>query len=261
MTFIRHPAAEWRIAIDSYRRPHPIASKTLALLERHSIDPDRVTVFVADTAELASYAAALAGTPWASRLVVAVPGMTPARNFITAWYPPGTPLLHLDDDLDDLVQLAGKSTTPVPDLTRFIHQGFECCEAAGTALFGVYPTSNPFYMRPKVTTGLRFCIGCCYGTYTNPGQPWATITVPDKDDFERTIKAYLQFGTVIRFDYIAPVTRFAKNPGGQQAHDRLPLMEAAADHLLTTYPDLVRLSTAKRTTPWPELKLIDRGPA
>ena len=83
---------EFVIAIPTYMR---YAVKTLVYLERESVPLELITLFVADEIERDKYAVAYP----AYRIVVGVIGIGPQRNFITAYYPEGTYIVSMDDDI------------------------------------------------------------------------------------------------------------------------------------------------------------------
>jgi len=234
----------YRIAIPSYQRAPRLRDSTLPLLERHLIPAELIDVFVADASEQAVYAATL--DPWTySRLIVAVPGMGAVRNFITDYYDEGQHILFIDDDIRDLISLNDLN------LKTFIISAFAACRAHNLSLFGIYPVSNKFFMRPTMTTDLRYIIGCFYGVINRR----IHVTLDDKEDFERTMLYYLRDGGVVRFNSIAPVTRYYKEPGGMQVTRTLERIHASAVVLAERWPHLCRLQMKKKSG-YSELRLL-----
>ena len=88
----------WQVAIPSYRRAALLRDQTLALLRRHGVARERVTVFVADEVERSEYAAVLDSETYGA-LHVGVPGIAPIRNFMVRHYAPGTQILFIDVDI------------------------------------------------------------------------------------------------------------------------------------------------------------------
>jgi len=72
--------------------------------------------------------------------------------------------------------------------------------------------------------------------------------VPDIDDYERSIRSYLLYGGSVRFNHIAPKTKFKKNNGGCQDSERQNRIEKSKEILMTTYPDLLYLRKRKDDT-------------
>jgi hypothetical protein len=94
---------DYQIAIPSYKRAETIKKKTLKVLESYNIDPNRVTIFVANGEELEAYTNSLLGTRY-QKLVVGVPTIGAQRNFIERYYPEGTRLMMFDDDVDEVTE-------------------------------------------------------------------------------------------------------------------------------------------------------------
>ena len=46
---------DYQIAIPSYKRPETIKKKTLRVLSEYNIDPQKITIFVADDSEYFAY--------------------------------------------------------------------------------------------------------------------------------------------------------------------------------------------------------------
>lgn len=242
---------DYQIAIPSYKRAETLKTQTLTTLERHGVNPDRVTIFVATEAERLEYAQTI---PAHYRLVVAAPGKFNAVKFYnTNHYPAGTPLLNIDDDISRLDQLTadGKLTPYTGTLDDLVEQAFNLCQKYGTTLWGINPVANGFYMNPNNTIGLRFICGNFYGSYagdyaiTNPKRRQTT----SGDDFETTIQAFIINGAVIRLDWIAPQTRMFA-PGGIDAElkdngiaDRQTDNTQALLEIAAKYPDLIRVVT------------------
>ena len=69
----------YQIAIPSYKRPETIKVKTLDLLQKHNIDKNKITIFVADDEELQIYNKSLNNQ---YKIVKGVPTIGKQRNLI-----------------------------------------------------------------------------------------------------------------------------------------------------------------------------------
>jgi hypothetical protein len=226
----------YRVAIPSYKRAPRLRDSTLPLLQRHHIDPALIDVFVADEEEKAIYTATL--DPWTyGSLIVAVPGIRAVRNFIADYYDDGQHLFCIDDDIRDIISLNDF------DLKTFIETGFAECHKRNLNIFGIYPVANKFFMRDNITTDLRYIIACFYGMINRR----IHVTLDDKEDYERTILYYLRDGGVIRFNSIAPITRYYKEPGGMQVTRTKERIHASAVALAERWPHLCRLNLKKKS--------------
>ena len=233
------------MAIPSYRRAALLRDQTLALLRRHGVARERITVFVADEVERSEYAAVLDSETYGA-LHVGVPGIAPIRNFMVRHYVPGTQILFIDDDIRELMEFdAGchRGLRPLQDLQSFVSTAFAEAARTGFRLWGIYLIDNGYFMRSRATTDLRYIVGCFFGL-VNPG-PVLEITQPFKEDFERSISMYLLDGGVLRFNHVTPVTRYWTTPGGNNVERKRELANEAALALHRTYPDLTRLRKKK----------------
>lgn len=228
----------WRVAIPSYKRATRLRDTTLELLRKHAVPRERIDVFVADAEEHALYLATLDPATYGN-LIIAVPGMGAVRNFMTDYYDEGQPILYMDDDIIDLLTL-----DPSFNFCYFVNRAFATCIHDRLRLWGIYPVANKFFMRPKTTDGLNYIVGCFYGVLNNRS---IRVTLDDKEDFQRTILYFLADGGVLRYGWVAPVTRYYKTPGGMQILRTTQRILESAQYLADTYPDLCRLNLKKKS--------------
>jgi len=248
----------YRVVVPSYRRAAALPIKTLAMLDRHGIDPARISIVVADEQERAVYDRIMPAEKY-GELLVAVPGMGAVRNWIQEHFAEGELLWCIDDDIKELYErVDDKTKRPVADLHGFVTNAFHVLQETGLGLWGIYPVLNPFFMDEGYTTDLRYIIGCCWGC-TNRHGPDFAVTLDDKEDFERTIKYYLADGGVVRFSGVAPATNYYDEPGGMQVERTEDRVTASAKVLVERYPDLCTLNTGKKSG-HAEVRLKDRRP-
>jgi hypothetical protein len=240
---------DYQIAIPSYKRAELLKTATLATLERYGVDPDRVTIFVANNDEATDYRAAL-DSKW--KIVVGVIGKVNQQRFYHNYYLPGTRLLNLDDDVYDIQQVNNLHKLEASSMTvdEIVELGFSICEQAGAKLWGINPVNNGYFMKPWAVVGLRYICGNFYGNYA--GDP--AIIGPDRpssissgDDYETTFRSYLQNGSVVRIEYLTPITKYFA-PGGidQELKDR-GITDRQVEHstelraIIDRYPELALL--------------------
>lgn len=278
------------IAIPSYNRPDLIQVKTLALLHRHSIPANKITIFVANQEQLELYKSKI--PVWLyGNLVVGVIGLRNQRNFIMDYYSEGTHIVQMDDDLDKIMELiiepqttshltSRRGTTisrasrkksirvsrkssrssrrmkPITDLDGFITRAFEICKNKGIFLWGVYPLANARFMTPKITTDLRFIVGPFWGII-NRHRPDLRLTIDEKENAERTLQHYVIDGAVLRFNYVGIETRYYKNKGGMQDEGKNRKEEALKSvyYLHKKYPKLTKIHLSKKSG-MPEIKML-----
>lgn len=211
---------DYRVAIPSYRRPAGVRDKTLSVLLKHNVDPERVSVFVANEQEYDDYKRELANTPFKNNLVIGEIGLQAQRRIIQNHYPEGTKLICFDDDIYEVLRkVDDKTVVPVENLEQQVFfRGFEECEKNNAYLFGIYAVNNPMFMKHKVSVGLYFCVGCLWGVINRHGDD-LKITIDEKEDYQRTLQHYVKDGAVVRLDDITIKTKYYAEPGGMQGTD------------------------------------------
>jgi hypothetical protein len=234
---------EYEIAIPSYQRPKICADATVATLANYGIDLKRVTVWVADEIQAEEYREQL---PREVRIGVAMKGKVNAQRHYHKQYAPGTRLVNFDDDLYDFHEKLGDKLTPLTvSLDRVIETGFNVAEKVGAKLWGINAVANGFFLSDSITVGLRYIPGAFYGNYAGDeaitGQ--RVLDGSSGDDYETSIRSFILNGSVVRLDYLCPITKnFAK--GGIDAELKsLGIEDRQIDHknklekLAEAYPD------------------------
>lgn len=247
----------WTICIPSYRRPRTIQSKTLATLKRYQIPSECIYIFVADEQDKDIYEDSIPPTDYHA-IVIARPGLAPARNFILDYFPRDTKLVMIDDDVTGfVVRTEEGKISPLPCLRSIIDLGFQQAQEHSACLWGVYPTPNGFFMTPNISYDLKFIVGSFWGI-VNPGTEGMTLPYSEKEDYIRTLLAYERDGAVVRINYVSPKTSYYKEPGGMQEDpQRLQNQHIAVQYILERWPDKV-LRNNRRKSPFPEILLRRR---
>ena len=247
---------EYQIAIPSYKRANTLKEKTLALLTRHDVNPDLVTVFVANDDEHKSYSEALKDTPY-KNIVVGQVGMGAIRRFIQKHYAEGTYVMNFDDDIQECYKkIDDKTMLPVTDLKQeVIVRGFTACEENDAKLFGIYAAANPMFMKNRIAVGIYYCIGSCWGLVTRHDED-LSVQLDDKEDFERTLQHYVKDGKVVRLDDITVKSKYYTEEGGMQVTRTTDRILKSAENLVERFPGLCTMYI-RETTGHAELRLRD----
>lgn len=252
--------SDYRVAIPSYKRVDLLITKTLNYLGETDVDSSCVDIFVGTQKEKEYYESRLNKETY-DRLIVGEVGMKQIRNFMNTYYPEGFKVFFIDDDIDMLqVKITDKEKSTLTLLDSFINQAFYICELENCPIFGIYPVNNPLFMKHKVTTDLRYINAVCYGCIINH-DPELLVTVESKESIERTIKYYLKYGKVIRFNNVAPRTSYYTVSGGMQSKEfgsREERDERSVKYLLETYPELTELKKKMTKGRFYEIKLVDK---
>ena len=283
------------IVIPSYNRVDIIQVKTLALLRRHGISSTKINIFVANQEEYDLYNKTINKQLY-NKLIIGVIGLKNQRNFIMKYYPEGTHIVQMDDDLDNIVELvitkknkssrqqnhtnnitnnkvfnksgksikssikSGKSSIksikPITNLDKFIIKAFNICNDNKIFLWGVYPLANAYFMTPSTTTDLRFIVGPFWGII-NRHKPELQLTINEKENSERTLQHWTYDKTVLRFNYIGIDTKYYTNKGGLQSEGKNRQKEALKSvHYLHNKYPTLTKIYLGKKSGMPELKFI-----
>jgi hypothetical protein len=228
------------IAIPSYDRPEAIVQKSLKTLSDGGVPNNLVHIFVANKLEEKRYTTVVPKKLY-GKIVVGKIGITEQRKYIINYYPENQPIVSIDDDVEGLFKkVSDKELKKIKDVHKFFNNAFQTLKKENLYIWGIYPVHNPFFMKNKTTTDLKFIIGTLYGFInrkTDTIQPSSKIK--EKEDYEQSIKYFMKDGGVVRFN---DVTIKAKKhaPGGLGVTEgRLEANRVAAEYLEKNYPGYV----------------------
>lgn len=245
----RKVTGDYVVAIPSYKRATTLTEKTLSTLKKYRIPSSKIYIFVADKEEEEVYRNTVPKDLY-FKIIVAVKGVKEVRNFITGYFPIGKHLVCMDDDVKGFIEYDEKEKRhekPLVSLERVLKRGFAECKQAGARMWGIYASANGFFMKPTVSTDLKFIVGCFFGII-NPGLKELTLPISEKDDYYRSLRMYELDGSVVRLNFIAPKTAYYKEPGGMQSDpERKKKQELAVKFLLKEYPDWVKLNPTRKS--------------
>jgi len=220
------------VAIPSYRRSETIVAKTLSFLHHSRYPSNRITIFVANRDEEATYLAAIPKDLY-HRIIVAAPGLSAARNCISAYYPEGEWILQIDDDVRGL-----KGGELLPWLASAIPRA----EAAGAELAGIMPNSNSMNFSDKWTTHLTHIIGAFFLVKNRRSIHCSRC---EKEDYERSILYFKRTGAVLRYKGMGVITKYNQGGGGLQYENRSWRMREGAVALSQEHPMFCKMIEKK----------------
>lgn len=263
---------QYQIAIPSFKRDGTLVEKTLKVLEQYKVDPKRVTIFVANEAEREKYAKTLAHSPY-QNLVIAQEGIKEVRNFMWTYYPEGTPVIFMDDDLKKVQVLDPTDRTkliPAPDLFEdVINPGFNAMRENHAYIWGIYAAGNAGFMAgmesdPKpdpsgknsaaITIGNVYIIGSFFGAVIRH-DPKLLVGCADKEDHERSVTHFIKDGRVVRLDFATVESGYYTEKGGLQETRTDETVKVGAEYMLKHYPKYVKVYQRPSTGYW-EVKHI-----
>ncbi|NDH68964.1 MAG: hypothetical protein EBY22_13885, partial [Gammaproteobacteria bacterium] len=138
-----------------------------------------------------------------------IKGLPEVRNFIFDYFPKDKPLVSFDDDVRGFIELDAKSKggkRKLKDLSAMFDRGFEECKKTGAKFWGVYPVSNPFFMKDKVSTDFKFIIGSFWGCFNPKDDVRILIGNGEKEDYQRTIQFWQRDQAIVRLNDVAVQT-------------------------------------------------------
>ena len=259
---------EYKIAIPSYKRHTTLKKKTMQVLAHYKVPAKLIHIFVANKEEAKNYRETLEPGTY-GKIVIGKKGIREIRNFMAQYFAEGEKIVYLDDDISKIWECYSKGDPKskkdnklkqLESFDKFVKSAFKLSQRTGFHNWGVYPTDNPYFMKPTlpdkshISQDLKFLIGFFTGVINSHDAEVRTIS--DKEDYERTIKYYLKDGGVLRFNNISCNTRCYKEPGGIQTDRKKENSRVNANKLIQNYPDLVKINEA-RNSGFVEIRLRD----
>ena len=201
----------FEIAIPSYNRANLIGKKTLKLLLDFGVTSDKILIFVRDEEQKKEYIKHL-GDCFRFHLT-GQSGIDSTRNYLRDYYHKSDfdGVLFIDDDITNFTEMGNPISIPFMDLITYF---FEETKKRGLRLWAVNALNNVFYMRDKITTTLRYCIGAFQGLIIDKEKPLIFCDVGHFEDFQFSIEHFLEDGGVVRFDKYGITTKYFEKQGG-----------------------------------------------
>lgn len=244
-----------RIAIPSYKRADTLNEKTLNyLINDCKIDESIIDVFVANKEELLEYKKTILHDV---NIILGKETLRGQRNFMDFYYQVDQRIMFFDDDIEYLSKKKGSKTVKFLDVLKLASIGFNECNRHRTKLFGICAVNNGFYMNSKISTNLKYIVGCCYGQIITHNRR-LMVTLEDKEDFERSIIYFDLYKKVVRLNMIAPKTNYYTEDGGMQVTRTEERVCSSGIHLIKKYPQYCSINTKKKTEHF-EIKLNSRA--
>ena len=251
-----------QIAIPSRHRSDAIGKYTLGYLSETDFPMDRITVFVSDMEDRERYTERYPDV----NVVVAegTKSLGQKRQFISDYYPKGTPVVSFDDDVSGVFRLVLdeplKGTRKdlkhpchlerVEGLLDFFSEGFSLCSERNIRMWGAYPVANKGFLHPRIITGLKFIMGHFFGFYA--GDPIAGHDADPKDDIYTSLWHYKEYGGTLRFDDHCVKSKAHSGTGGNcdDLEAKLELNNATVDRIVRDFEGLAFPKSRKSQDPW-----------
>jgi hypothetical protein len=237
----------FEIAVPSYNRANLIGKKTLKLLLDFNVPIDKIRIFVRDEEQKKMYEEQI-GKAWNFH-ITGQSGIDATRNYLRYYYH-HTDLdgvLFIDDDITDFTDMGKPIQQPFMELVEYF---FTETKDRGGRLFAVNALNNVFYMRDKITTTLRYCIGAFQGLILDKKKDIIFCDLGHFEDFQFTCEHFIEDGCVVRFDRFGITTKYFElqggicgNLGGMKARQKE--MEENAHYMVARYGEMCRIKIKK----------------
>ena len=228
------------VAVPTYNRADVVTKKTLKTLIEGNVNKNRIYLFVANKAQYKLYEEAVPKSMY-KEIIIGKIGITNQRKFISKYFPENQYIVSIDDDVEELLSLKGTDKlVKVKDVDGFFQDAYKLLKKEKLYIWGIYPVRNAFFMKPTITTDLRFIIGVLFGyinRHNKKLQP--SVNAETKEDYEQSILYYKMDGGVIRFNNITTKTKF--HAEGGLGTDRFDRNKKAAEYLKKTYPEIITI--------------------
>lgn len=258
----------WRITIPSYDKPEILRDNTLKMLKAQKVPNTKIDIFVATPAEEKRYREIIPRDLY-NKIIVGKKGLLTQLRFIKKYYPEGSELIRLDDDLKMIFKKkykkkdlnSGKVSRNEYNkiikisLPSFFTKAFKIMKQKGLTLWGINKVqNNPYYMTPDgYTTDLRFIVGNIYGWLNSYDKKYDwTMSTPDNytnEDIENTLKHYIADGGVLRFNDYGYTMLPNLTEGGIQSDmglkNRMKKLKQSNKDLVRLYGDYGELAPNK----------------
>lgn len=234
-----------KFVIPSLGRAPIIGKKTIASLRSCQVPDSSIWVFVASDEEADEYRKFIPEV----NIVTGVLGIGPQRTFINGYFPEGTPLVSLDDDVKVVQKDGNKVKDFEGSLVDLAAKAFALCEELNVRFWGVPVSSNGFFMSHECVHGLRRCSGNLFGEYA--GDSEVQSLAPHSEDVEKQLLHVRKYGGLLRLNDVGVVQTFFADGGMVQVvggvDKRRDLYRRTTLDLVEKYPELLKFKEPKKT--------------
>ena len=230
---------DYVVAIPSLKRSNVLINKTYKFLKKHSIPDSNIFIFVIDN-EFEIYKKVFPDC----NIVVGRFSAKNNKNYILDYFKENTAILQLDDDIKDLYQAVDdKTLVPLHNLNNFVSDSLTKMKDEKCNVMGVYPIKNAGWMmanKNSVSTNLTYCCGACI---LNVNHRLARRSLNLIEDFEYSLKNFLEFGKILRNNRICVEANQYTLPGGLQYNNNRNIDNKLNEikKLKSEYPDYIKL--------------------
>ena len=244
----------YRIAIPSYKRSKVINNKTLKYLSKCNFDLSKVDVFVSDEKEKKEYEKNCNYED--VNFIIGGKNITEQRNIIHTYYPDDSLILSIDDDIEEMLIKNKNKLKSFYEIEKLSIIAKNEMIKNRTKICGIYPVANQFFMKNKISINLKY-IAAGFYFFISEQDRTLLVELQDKEDFERSIKYFIKYNSLVRLEMITMKTKFYKGEGGLQATRTEERIKKSALYLAAKYPNYCKMNTGKKTG-YAEVRLINK---
>ena len=225
-----------KIAIPTHRRSDSINKLTLSLLS--DFDKKDIYLFISDEQDMTLYKKIC---PDYNLVLCETDNATDKFNYIQNYFDVGVFVIVIEDDIKQIQSLMTK------DLKKLFGFIINYCNNKQINSFGVYPSSNKFFMSKTIDIGATYIVANLFGFKSNKDHR-VLCQLKTKTDYERSVKFYKHMGNIARFNFISCLTNNYTNKGGmQEIADRASLERQASLMLCKLYPDIFSINENRKS--------------
>jgi len=199
--------------IPSLSRFNTINGHTIDFLVRNGVKYTDIYVFVIES-EYEEYKVILNQSV---NVVLTTRGIRNARASISNHFGADAEIITLDDDIRDVKTLETvNKLKPIENFLSVCESTFDIMKSKNISMCGFYPIDNAFFMKSRISYGLKFCVGALrlFINTSEARQIENSRSYKLLEDYETTVKYYIEDGAVMRYENVCVIHNFGTQQGG-----------------------------------------------
>jgi hypothetical protein len=234
---------KYKIAIPTHRRSNTIGDLTLKLLEE--FEPTDIYLFISDVEDFGLY---LEKYPQYNLVLTDTKNVRDKFNFVQNYFNDEW-VVVMEDDIKKVKDLYNRH------LRNILWSCITFCDKRKYKAWGVYPSSNEFFMKKDIEVGLTYLVANMFAFKAEKTDRLDCV-LNTKNDYERSILYYNFYGSTVRFNFLSCQTNNYSNKGGMQTEKeiRAELEKEASEALCEKYPHIFTINTNRKSV-YTELKM------
>ena len=197
---------QFKICIPSLGRAQLLNDTTLELIRHLNVE---IYIFLTNHIDFLNYKDII-GKGFHYILDTKCVGIGNIRTKIRNYFPTGTKIIMLDDDLTDIKQ----KTNPECNLYNLFNKMFATMEKEETKFAGCNPCGNTFFMKEGYSTNLRYTGGHLIAEIIREKEDRIAVTESHMEDYIANIEYFKKDKKLIRFNDVYVETKYYNPVGG-----------------------------------------------